>query len=456
MRTRGIRGLAAGMLFAVLIGAFAATPATAAQVAHSSYSVYFPVYTITGGFLYPVRYLVPVTMTPAGDAMKALIAGPPSGTGVRFVAIPKDTKATVSHSGGVWTVDFSEEIRKVNVGSGGEAALISSIVATLGQFAGQEPIRILVSGQPVETLAGHVDVSDLLYTRDTPTFKAMDDVYQHWSGGAVSVLQAMDVIAGYPDGTFKPDNKVTRAEFIKMLIEGLNLPYASSQAVPFKDVPGQWHEAYIQRALAAGLIKASDYGEYLKPDEVIPREEMASLLVTASAAYLKQHPEVQHQSVSPAPVFSDSTSIAEKYRASVQESARLGLLLGNPDGTFRPKDGLTRGEAATVITRVLGMAASKDIVSLGPLRGAKWDGGSLDVFGAAEASEGTVNWRITGPTGDVMYSYTTASMGMGWGLFGLHVDSALFADKSPTSLELFLVSMKDGSNFSKVLFPLVK
>jgi hypothetical protein len=246
-----------------------------------------------------------------------------------------------------------------------------------------------------------------------------------------------------------------------MLVEGLNLPYASGQTIPFKDVVGQWHEDYVRRALASGLIKASDYGEVLKPDEVIPREEMAGLLVTGSAAYLKDHPEVDYQEVSPAPVFTDLSAATEKYRSAVQESARLGFLVGFPDGGFHPKSGLTRGEAATVITRVLGMAETKDptykhIIRMSPLQGAKWDGGSLNVLGAASAFEANVNWRIAGPAGDIMYAYVTASMGMGWGVFGLHVDASLFADQSPARFELFLVSMEDGHEFSQVALPLVK
>lgn len=460
----GLRVVAAGMLFAMLITTFAVLPSRtvlAAAKSYTSFSVYFPLYTKIAASVYPVRYLVATTSTPMKAAVEALIAGIP-GTGASFIALPKETKVLgISVNAGVCTVDFSAEILQVNVGSGGEATVLSSIVATLGQFPGVESVRILVEGQPMETLAGHVDITGPLSDSNIPVFQVMDDVSQHWSGGAVGVLMVKDVLDGYPDGAYKPDKEVTRAEFIKMLVEGLRLPYGSGEAVPFKDVTGQWHEDYIRRALASGLVKASDYGDNLKPDEVIPREEMAGLLMTASSAYLKEHPEVDYAEVSPAPVFGDLAAAAEKYRASVQESARLGFLVGFPDGGFHPESGLTRGEAATVITRVLGMAETKDaerksIIRLSPLQGAKWDGGSLNALGAASAFEANVNWRIAGPGGDIMYDYVTATMGMGWGLFGLHVDAALFADESPSALELFLVSMKDGSEYSGVSLPLVK
>lgn len=446
----------------MLTMALAALPAgfvLAAEPEYTHFTVYFPLYTKLGSFVYPVRHLVPKTVTPARAAMEALIAGYPGGP---FVPLPEETEVLgVTIKDGLATVDFSGELRNVNVGSGGEAAVLSAIVATLGQFQGVNSVQILVDGEKLDSLAGHIDITEPISTDEIygNVFQVLDDVYQHWSGGAVGVLMVLDVLDGYPDGSYKPDNKVTRAEFIKMLVEGLRLPYSAGDDVPFVDVTGKWHEDYVRRALASGLIKAADYGENLKPDEVIPREEMAALLVTASEAYLEQHPEVEYQEVSPAPVFSDLNTAAEKYRAAIQESAKLGFLAGFPDGTYRPKEGLSRGEAATVIVRVLGMAETTDstrkhVIRMNPLHGAQWNGGSLYALGAASAFEANVNWRISGAAGDILYSYVTATQGMGWGLWGLYVDSALFAGQSPTTLEFFLVSMDDGHEYSKVTFPL--
>jgi len=458
MVTRIFRERAAfpALLLVIFLVGVLGTPVVQAQGAEgfTSFYVYFPLYLQTGSFVYPVRYLVPATITPAKASMEALIAGLP-GNGAQLIALPKDAKVlSVSIKDGVCTVDFSEEIRKVNVGSGGEAAIISAIVTTLGQFQGVKSVNILVGGKALETLAGHVDISGPIPTDHRPVFQVLSDVHQHWSGGAVAALEVIDVVNGYEDGTFRPENKVSRAEFIKMLVEGLRLPYAPSQEVPFKDVPGKWHAPYIQRALAAGLIRMLDYGDYLKPDEYIPREEMAGLLITASAAYLKQHPEVQYPALDKVPAFSDLSAAQERYRSAVQESARLGFLRGFPDGTFRPKEVLKRSEAATVITRVLGMPGNKDIVRMSPLTGAKWDGGSLNLLGAAQAFEGNVNWRLKDATGEIMHGYTTATMGMGWGVFGLHIDSALFAGRTPKTLAVFLVSMEDGDEYSDLVLPL--
>ena len=437
-------------------GASGSAALAAEQGEYTSFYVNFPLYLQTGACVYPVRYLVPKTVTPARASMEALIAGIPGNGGLRMIPLPKDTKVLgVSISNGVCTVDFSGEILKLNVGSGGEAAVISAIVTTLGQFAGVDYVRMLVDGKPLETLAGHVDITGPIPVSRDAVFQVLPDVEQHWSGGAVAALEAMDVIAGFGDGTFRPENRVTRGEFIKMLTEALELPDAPSQSVPFKDVPGTWHEAYVKKALASGLLDPSEYGTNLYPDQPLPREEMASLLMAAKDAYRSRHPEVGYELVSNVPAFSDISATQERYRSAVQECARLGFLRGFPDGTFRPRETLKRSEAATVLTRVLGMPSTSDIIRISPLSGAKWDGGSLNILGVSRAFEGTVNWRLKGSSGDeIMYGYTTATQGMGWGLFSLHIDAALLEGKTPASLDLFLVSMRDGSEYSQVSLPL--
>lgn len=446
------------LFLAVLLLVAVAGPAVPAraETAYSAFYVYFPLYLQTGIYVYPVRYLVPKTDTPAHAAMEALVAGLPGNGGIRLLSLPKDAGVlSVSIKDGVCTVDFSEEIRKVNVGSGGEAAIISAIVSTLGQFPSVQSVDILVEGRPVETLAGHVDISGPIPVEDrVEWFNVLSDVHQHWSGGAVAALQVMDVVNGYEDGTFRPEQLVSRAEFIKMLVEGLGFGDAPSQDLPFKDVSLQWHASYIRRALAASLIKASDYGDYLKPDEVIPREEMAYLLVAASAAYVKDHPQVKYPVTGDVPSFSDFAETQERFRPAVQECVRLSFLRGFPDGTFAPKSGLKRAEAVAVISRVLGMVSTKDafgIIRMNPLAGAEWEGGPLTMLGAAAAFEGNVNFRLSGADGEeLMYGYTTTASGMGWGVFGLHIDPGLFAGKTVGLLQVLLVSAKDGHEYSNV------
>jgi len=73
---------------------------------------------------------------------------------------PKDTRVIdVTVKNFIAYANFSQEITKLSVGSRGEELIVASIANTLIKFPGVEKVQILIEGQPVETLAGHVDIS---------------------------------------------------------------------------------------------------------------------------------------------------------------------------------------------------------------------------------------------------------------------------------------------------------
>lgn len=86
-----------------------------------------------------------------------LISGPvTSSTAVSL--IPKETTAKVSQSEDLVTVDFSSEIRKVNVGSSGESLLINSLLACLFEMPTIQRVQILIDGKTADSLAGHIEI----------------------------------------------------------------------------------------------------------------------------------------------------------------------------------------------------------------------------------------------------------------------------------------------------------
>lgn len=450
--------------------------------------VYFPLYLQTGICVYPVEYFVPATSAPARAAIEALIAGLPDKGGMMVVSLPKETRVRgISIRDGTCTVDFSGDIRRSSVGSGGEAALIESIVRTLCQFQTVDSVRIMIEGEPAESLAGHVDISGPLKpsSREGVVFVTFPDARVHWGGGVISILQSMDIVNGYPDGTFKPDRPLTRAEFLKILVETIKLPSAAGgrapSEVPFKDVVDHWCRPFIERALNAGIVAAGDYGENFNPDQVIPREEMAYLLLKGSDVYMAQHPEIEFVRKDKVPGFTDSSMIKERYRSAVMECARRGLVEGYPDGTFGPETSLTRAEACAVLSRMLAIQG-RHVLLVTPRPGYKWNGSDVFVLGNAAAFEATVNFRVmpqtpqesapgsssqpvTGPSSSagpvagpaivpVFENYTTSSNGMGWGAFGICVHRSLITGHGNLVLQIYLVSPKDGSEESLIEVPL--
>lgn len=463
-RTGGKALLACLIVASVLVSQLALRPATAFAEAGmpslqaqsvTRFRVYFPLCLASGAYVYPVEYFVPHTDSPAKAAVEALIAGLPDAGGFMFVKIPKVTKVlSLTIKEKICTVDFSEELRQVNIGSGGEAALVSAIVYTLAQFPAVDKVSILIGGKPAETVAGHVDITKPLEPSGK-IYHGFPDSVQHWAGGAIMALQSMDILGGFEDGTFRPDRQLSRAEFVKMLSEALELPEAPKQEIPFTDLAGHWSRPYVQKALAAGVISASHYGSAFGPDGAIPREEMAYLLVPGRDSYAATHPGVQYPAPSVVPVFVDAKEIGARYVENVNRCVAFGLLQGYPGGKFGPKRGLTRGEAATVLARMMGMrGAGSMVVVSSPKPGFKWDDGQFVVLGAASAFEGTVDFRFLGANREIFYrDYTTSTLGMGWGAVGISVDTSLFRGK-PTLLEVFMVSMKDGSDFAVTGVPI--
>lgn len=180
----------------------------------------------------------------------------------------------------------------------------------------------------------------------TETFPDMNN---HWAKLYVQNLVDEGVIEGYPDGSFRPDNKVTRSEFVKLIASALNLPAMEQASSVFSDesqIP-DWAKSYVQSAVQVGLIEGYANGETGKasfnPSAVISRAEMT--VITARA--LKQPPTVKPLT------FRDRLSIPEWAQPSIQLTAETGLINGYEDNTFRSRNPVTRAETAALICRLL-------------------------------------------------------------------------------------------------------
>jgi hypothetical protein len=105
------------------------------------------------------------------------------------------------------------------------------------------------------------------------TFSDMDS--QSWSNRAVSTLFNANIIKGYPDGTFRPQAQITRAEFATIAAKFDNLELG--QISKFTDIAGHWAEEYITSSEIKGWIKG--YPDLtFKPDEYITRAEAMTLI----------------------------------------------------------------------------------------------------------------------------------------------------------------------------------
>ena len=163
----------------------------------------------------------------------------------------------------------------------------------------------------------------------------------HWAFDYVEDLSDRGLINGYPDGSFRPDNEITCGEFIKML-------YISQTGKSLKQPPENWALNYYIEGLRMGLYTEEEISRS-DLDEIIPRQNMALMtgnIIVSNGLAGKVDADNVIESISD---VNSSTEHAYEIALSYDK----GILTGYTDGTFRPKNGLTRAEAVTVVFRLM-------------------------------------------------------------------------------------------------------
>ena len=122
------------------------------------------------------------------------------------------------------------------------------------------------------------DIRDQIYSGD---YIYKDKFYQ-WSKKYISTLSNGKVLVGYPDRSFRPNNKITRAEVVTILyrfeeLSKMDKPILKDQVKNLKDIKGHWAEEYISLGVEKGLIKGYENGKF-KPDAYITRAEFVTLV----------------------------------------------------------------------------------------------------------------------------------------------------------------------------------
>lgn len=164
----------------------------------------------------------------------------------------------------------------------------------------------------------------------------------HWAFQDVEMLAADKVVSGYPDGAFKPDNPVERAEFVKMIIEGLGLPKKLHYNSYFKDVPiTHWAWPYIESAYELGMITGYSDNKFL-PGNRIKRVEMTSILMRSGIFPVNYSGEA----------FAD-VPISHWGYGYIMSARNAGIINGYPGNYFRPDQAMSRAESAKVIKNSL-------------------------------------------------------------------------------------------------------
>jgi hypothetical protein len=188
-------------------------------------------------------------------------------------------------------------------------------------------------------LLGNLVYADEVMLISAPVEK---DYEGHWAQATIEKWLNEGRVSGYPDGSYKPDNKVTRAEFVKM-VNGI-IDYSKVSDIKFNDVPeSEWYYKDVRIAQSTGYISGYSLSEF-GPNDYITREQAASIL--ARVQYLKNNSAGTDK-------FSDNNSLSSWAVEAVGATSEAGFISGYVDGSFRPQKSLTRAEAITMLDNVL-------------------------------------------------------------------------------------------------------
>ena len=231
----------------------------------------------------------------------------------------------------------------------GKVYLVSggSRTFTIAAADGYQLTDVLVDGISV----GAVDTYTFTNVRKNHTIQAVFAPVDQKPGpddtGVSQWLNTKDHMAylhGYDDGTFGPDSRMTRAEAAQMFYN-LLLDKEVPVTVSFQDVPADaWYADAVNTLASLGIITGVGDGRY-EPDRAITRAEF-----TVIAMRFAKLPAGGQN------IFSD-VSAEDWYYEQVVGAVAYGWIGGYSDGTFRPKETITRAEVTAIVNRMLGRSA---------------------------------------------------------------------------------------------------
>lgn len=176
------------------------------------------------------------------------------------------------------------------------------------------------------------------------------DIDGHYAESHIKSWLQQGLAGGYPDGTFRPGNPVSRAEFANFIKRAYTIPDAPAGA-KFSDLPADtWFFSGVASVINAGLMGGYPDGSF-RPGNSITRQEAA--VVLNKLLGLKEEKGFSG--------FTDKEDIAKWAADAVQAVSAAGLMGGYPDETFRPQNAINRAEAIVILDLGLDYKETKKV-----------------------------------------------------------------------------------------------
>ena len=167
------------------------------------------------------------------------------------------------------------------------------------------------------------------------------DLEGHWAKSYIETWAEKGVLNGYPDGTFRPDRYITRAEVAKVLALAYEMPLDVTSH-SFKDVePGIWYYPHVQACAEYGIIVGDPDGNF-RPNDPISRSE-AVKMVCLAAGLTEKSTGLEDKT--------DYANIPDWAKGYWNALYHAGVIDGYPDGYLRPLQNITRAELVKILCK---------------------------------------------------------------------------------------------------------
>lgn len=225
-----------------------------------------------------------------------------------------------------------------------------------------------------------------------PAFAFPDVSDTYWAAPQIKLLSEQGVIVGYPDGTFKPDADVTRAEFAAMAIRALGQQHTKvAQPISFSDIDvNHWAYEDIQKAVYFDLISAGKEGELFRPDDSVSRAESMSVAVnalTTETISTEKAKEVLER------MYIDANTIPEWFLIPAGKAEILGMIVVAPTAqkaALEANRPATRAEVAAILFKMMEQAKLNPNAKLAEAMRKKTGNGFVIEDATVQGSIGTI------------------------------------------------------------------
>ena len=271
--------------------------------------------------------------------------------GYELVLEPIDFKITAEYSGSVYNVERLDKFsaRYIQVGSDVDLTRLSTaVVVDPDGTITHVPTRLTqIDGvQYIEVSSMRNSTYAVIY--NTCAYK---DVTDHWAEELINKMGTRTAVKGIGDNEFDPDRSVTRAEFAAFIVNALGLKPFEYDGT-FSDVDSNaWYCAAIETAYQYDIVEGNGDGTFSPNDEITRAEAIA--MICRTMAYTKLYAVVTvDEAKDILSEFTDNSEIASYFIVDVATCVKVGLILGR-DNSIAPNEDITRAEAIAIIYRLL-------------------------------------------------------------------------------------------------------